>query len=134
LRVTKPDGYLELVECGVEVNPIGPLTKQFLAWGLDASLMRGLDARIIPFLDRRLVEAGARNIQTRTVDIPIGNWSGRIGNMMKKDLMGAFTGLKALYIGRGATEENFNVLLNQLPDEWEYYRSCLRFFIFYAQK
>src|SRR5258708_22226105 len=41
LRVTRPGGWLELPEIGVEVNPLGPLTRQFFEWGIEASKPRG---------------------------------------------------------------------------------------------
>ena len=33
LRVTRPGGWLELPEVGVEVSPLGPLTRHFFEWG-----------------------------------------------------------------------------------------------------
>jgi ubiquinone/menaquinone biosynthesis C-methylase UbiE len=134
LRVTTSGGWIELAECGVEVHPLGPLTKQFFAWGLDASAARGLDARVVPYLDKHLSDAGTRNVRSKALDIPIGEWGGRIGTMMKQDLLAVLTSLKALYLERGATEDAFAELLKQLPREWEYYHSKIRFFVFYGQK
>jgi ubiquinone/menaquinone biosynthesis C-methylase UbiE len=133
-RVTRPGGWIELVECGVEGQNLGPLTQQFFAWGLEAGQARGLDARIVPTLGQLLLATGARNLGTKAIEIPLGEWGGRIGKMMKQDLLSALAGLKALYTQRGATGEDFETLLQELPGEWEHFQSTLRFFIFYGQK
>jgi len=129
LRVTRPGGWLELSEVGVEVNPLGPLTRQFFEWGIEASKPRGLCPREIPRIEHYLSEAGAINVGSRYHDIPMGSWGGHIGTMMETNLMSAFGGLKALYLTRGSAEE-FDRLLLQLPDEWRSLRSYIRFFAF----
>jgi ubiquinone/menaquinone biosynthesis C-methylase UbiE len=134
LRVTCPGGWLELPEVGVEVHPLGPLTRQFFDWGIDASLSRGLYPREIPHLERYLAEAGGRNVGMRSIDVPMGAWGGRIGIMMERNLISALGGLKALYTGQGASAAEFDDLLNQLPGEWRTLRSSLRFFVFWCQK
>lgn len=134
LRVARPGGWLELPEVGVEVQQIGPLTRQFFAWGISASEARGLDPRQIPHVCHYLTEAGGRNAGVWFVDVPMGAWAGRIGVMMQKNLSDALAGLQALYCERGATAEDFNALLKQLPEEWSACRSRMRFFIFYCQK
>ena len=134
LRVTRPGGWIELAECGVEGENLGPLTQQFFAWGLEAGQARGLDPRQIPSLDRYLREAGGRNVGLWWVDVPMYTQSNRIGHLMQMNLTNAFGGLKGLYIARGEREEEFDTLLRKLPFEWETYRSSLRFFVFFGQK
>jgi ubiquinone/menaquinone biosynthesis C-methylase UbiE len=133
LRVTRPGGWLELAEVGVEVNPPGPLTRHFFEWGIEASKPRGLCPREIPRIDHYLSEAGAINVGSRYHDVPMGSWGGHIGTMMETNLLSAFQGLKALYTERGSAEE-FDRLLMQLPDEWRSLRSYIRFFVFWCQK
>jgi ubiquinone/menaquinone biosynthesis C-methylase UbiE len=134
LRVTSPGGWLELAEVGVEVNPLGPLTRQFFEWGIAASRPRGLYAREISNLGRYLAEAGGANVKSRSYDVPMGSWGGRIGTMMQTNLMSAFDGLKALYTEDGASEDDFKHLLDQLPDEWRALKSHMRFFVFWCRK
>ncbi|HEU5382624.1 MAG TPA: methyltransferase domain-containing protein [Ktedonobacteraceae bacterium] len=133
-RVTRPEGWLELVEAGMGTLRPGPLTTQLLQWGLQASLPHGLDARIIPHLDHLLHEAGFRVVYKHTLDIPIGSWGGRLGTMMQEDLLAAFGALEALYTHRAGTTEAFVDLIEQLPQEWERFQTSYRFFIFYGQK
>ncbi len=134
LRVTRPGGWLEFPEVGVEVNPLGPLTRQFFEWGIAASRPRGLYAREIPNIGRYLAEAGMVNVGSRYYDVPMGSWGGRIGTMMQTNLISALSGLKALYTEDGASEADFDQLLGQLPGEWRALRSHMRFFVFWCQK
>src|SRR5258707_7815460 len=133
LRVTRPGGWLEFAEVGIEVNPLGPLTRQFFEWGIEASRPRGLCPQEIPQIERYLIEAGGRSVGSRYHDIPMGHWGGRMGTMMETNLLSAFQGLKALYTERGSAEE-FDRLLLQLPDEWKSLQSHIRFFVFWCQK
>ncbi len=132
LRVTRPGGWLELAEVGVEVNPLGPVTSQFFEWGISASESRGLDPRQVPFIGRYV--PGNNRILAKHYDVPMGQWAERIGLMMQMNLMNAFGGLKALYCERGATEDEFNDLLNRLPEEWSSWRPHIRFFVWCIQK
>jgi ubiquinone/menaquinone biosynthesis C-methylase UbiE len=132
-RVTRHNGWIELVECGVEVVRLGPLTRQFFSWGIEASASRGLDARVIPQLGDYLREAGLRDVRARAVDIPIGEWGGRVGVMMKENLLSAFSSLKTLYTQRGS-EDDFASLMQELPAEWEHHQSLYRFYVFYGKK
>lgn len=133
VRVTRPGGWIELIECGIDaINP-GPLTNQLFTWGLEASLPRGIDARVIPHLDKHLSENGLYHVQKGHVDIPIGPWGGRLGVMMQEDLISGLSGLEALYSQTGTTEE-FHTLIGLLPTEWESKHTSYRFYYFYGQK
>ena len=134
LRVTRPGGWLELAEVGVEVMNMGPRTREFLAWGIEAGTSRGLDARAIPGIEQYLQRAGAINTGLRWYDVPLGVWGGRVGKLMQTNMTLALGGLKALYLERGASEDDFTSLLNQLPAEWQRCQSCIRFFVFWGQK
>lgn len=134
LRVTRPGGWLELAEVGVEVVNMGPLTQEFLSWGIEAGKSRGLDAREIPRIERYLQRAGATNTGLRWYDVPLGAWGGRVGKLQQANMRLALGGLKALYLEKGASENDFTELLDQLPAEWQHYRSSMRFFVFWGQK
>ncbi len=133
VRVTRPFGWIELVESGGEtVNP-GPHTEAFFQWGLEASLPHGIDPRVVPHLGKHLREQKLSPICTGQVDIPIGPWAGRLGTMMQEDLLSSFSALEALFTQTGPANK-FHELLRQLPAEWESYHTFYRFFYFYGQK
>jgi ubiquinone/menaquinone biosynthesis C-methylase UbiE len=135
MRVTCSGGWVEIVECGIEGQNVGVLTKQFLSWGAAASAAIGLDARIVPQLGEYLRIAGLRNVQVCAHDIPLGAWGGRIGTMLETDMLSAFSALKALYTQASyGTEAQFDALLKELPAEWNYLRTSYRFYAFYGQK
>ena len=53
--------------------------------------------------------------------------------MLQMNLNNTLVCLKTLYTECGATEEDFNGLLLQLPGGWAVLRSCVRFFLFFCQ-
>ncbi len=132
-RVTRPRGWVELVECGIDTFHSGPTTEQFFQWGLEASLTRGLDARVIPTLGQRMLEARFLQVTEKIIGIPVGRWGGRLGKMMEEDLLSGFRGLEALYTQTG-TSDDFHALLRKLPAEWELCKTCYLFHVFFGQK
>ena len=132
-RVTRPGGWVELLECGADALEPGPTTAQFFQWGLEASFPRGLDARVIPMLGQYMREAGFFQLEEHTIDIPLGRWGGRLGKMMEEDLLSGFRGLEALYTQTGSVSD-FHALLRKLPPEWERCRTRYQFHIFAGQK
>lgn len=132
-RVTRPGGWVELLECGIDVINPGPATIKFFQWGLNAGLPRGLDARVIPMLGQRMREAGFYQVTEKTVEIPVGRWGGRPGVMMEEDLLSGFRGLEALYTQAGAADD-FYALFNKLSAEWEMCQTTYQFHVFYGQK
>jgi ubiquinone/menaquinone biosynthesis C-methylase UbiE len=129
MRVTKPGGYLELVEAGIEGINLGPQTQAFFQTLSDMSLKRGLDARVIPHLGAYLIEAGLGNVQSNVVPIPIGKWGGRLGELMEKNLLTVLDGLKPHY-----PVEQFDARIRALPSEWKRYHTHYSYLFFWGQK
>jgi|ERR1019366_8596813 ubiquinone/menaquinone biosynthesis C-methylase UbiE len=86
-RVTHPEGWLELVEMGNTFHQTGPATKQFLAWWVNICTSQGIDASKMSQLDSLLTQSGFLHVQTKTITIPVGNWGGRIGNLLAQNLL-----------------------------------------------
>ena len=132
-RVTRPGGYIELVECTFEGVNLGPLTQQFFAWGNRVFQSRGIDPLIIPDLGKLLREAGVQDVQERKLDLPLGAWGGRIGGLLQENQSSVFQSMRPAFTHKGG-ESEFDTLLAQLPQEWEQYRSLFRFYIFFGRK
>lgn len=92
VRVTRPGGWIELVEAGPEEHG-GPDMDQLLAWGTEMLRRRGIDADYGRRIGGLLKQVGLRQAQRRDLAIPLGAWGERVGVMMEADF---FSGIRAL--------------------------------------
>ena len=138
VRVTRYGRWIELVEASNSyVNP-GPLTTRFLSWWTAVSHIRGFDASLIRHLGDGLKHEGLRNIQTRTIELPVGSWMRgrqREGLLLQQNMLVGLSGLKdllcsTLSLAPGA----FDQVLAGLPQEWADYRTRYHMFIAYGQR
>ena len=76
VRVTRPGGWIELVEVGFEVEPAGPATKRMVEMMQRLGRSLGLDTTgiVLRSLSEYLHRAGVTDIQQRSVTLPIGEW------------------------------------------------------------
>ncbi len=86
-RVTRPGGWVELVESDLIIHRPGPVMQQLTAWGFDVARMRGIDPRVCANIGNFLAGAQLTNIQMYRIDLPVGNWGGRLGNMTASDMV-----------------------------------------------
>jgi SAM-dependent methyltransferase len=93
VRVTRPGGWVELVEVAWKVAEAGPATERLLALTRAMSASRGLDASgaVFDSVDGYLREAGLVNVERREISCPIGRWGGQMGSLGATDLRAAFT-------------------------------------------
>ncbi len=136
VRVTRPGGWVELVEGGFSQD-VGPVSDRFNHWMDALSRKRGIDisqgARVGEFLS----EAGLVGVQTRTVALPIGSWGGRAGQMMESDILAVGAAMRGVIIASGlATEEGFDATTAGSRAELasDQYRSTFPFYVAYGQK
>ncbi len=88
VRVTRPGGWVELVEISVRPGRIGPATDRLFGLVLDQLAgPLGLDTEGVVFrsLDRYLREAGLERVARRRHSLPVGGWGGRVGSLMATD-------------------------------------------------
>ena len=102
VRVTRPGGWVELVESGSDIEPSGPATTRLfeLAAQLAASYELDRSGSVSSVLDDHLRAAGAEAVEKRSVPIPIGDWGGRVGSLMASELRSTFMGLCATFESR----------------------------------
>jgi len=95
VRVTRPGGWVELVESGNDIEPRGPATKRLfeLAAQLAASYELDWTGSVCGVLDDYLRDAGADVVEKRSVPLPIGGWGGRAGSLMLSDFRTTFGAL-----------------------------------------
>jgi SAM-dependent methyltransferase len=137
LRVTRPGGWVELVEGGDGIEPRGPATKRLfeLAAQLAAAYELDWTGSVSNVLDDYLREAGADAVEMRLVPLPIGEWGGRVGSLMASDFRSTFTGLCPTFESRfGLPAALCQELLRAMHAECEGFKSRYTFSLAIGQK
>jgi SAM-dependent methyltransferase len=93
VRVTRPGGWVELIEGPCSAERTGPATDRMYGLIRDLAASRGLDGRgvVVDSLDRYLQQAGLENVERRSDALPIGPWAGEVGSLMLTDFRAWFT-------------------------------------------
>ncbi|WP_069802818.1 class I SAM-dependent methyltransferase [Thermogemmatispora onikobensis] len=139
-RVTTPGGWIELLEVGTALQdylPSGPATQEFYQLGSQLAALRGIDTdgTVMRSLARYLEEAGLVNIHYQALDVPLGEWGGRIGSLMALDAREAWKAINAPIAARfGRSEQEILQLIEQAYQEWTQFRTQLHFAVAYGQK
>jgi hypothetical protein len=109
------------------IEPAGPATKRLFELGRRVGQSLGLvDMTGVVFssLDERLQRAGKVNLQKRSVDVPIGEWGGRLGSLMATDCRAMFTRLTNVFkIELRLSTAECNELLQAMTYECEEHNS-----------
>src|SRR5215472_4985746 len=95
VRVTRPDGWVELVEVGPWLEPAGPATSRLFELSYRLGRLLGLDMRgeVFRTMDDHLRRAGLVDVERREVSVPAGEWGGAVGSMMAANVRALFTRL-----------------------------------------
>ncbi|HZV50740.1 MAG TPA: class I SAM-dependent methyltransferase, partial [Candidatus Dormibacteraeota bacterium] len=125
-RVTRPGGWVELVEPRVSPEYLGPAGRRQFGLLLELAGSRGLDTADVVFgsLDGYLRRAGLEAVERREVELPIGEWGGRVGSFMLSDIRAVCTRLCEVLESRGAiSAEEAADLIRRSTREFEEYRT-----------
>ncbi|WP_376796303.1 class I SAM-dependent methyltransferase [Thermogemmatispora sp.] len=139
-RVTAPGGWIELVEGSPSSSsfvPAGPATQQLCGLIGQLASLRGLDSEgvVMRSLERYLVEAGLINIQRCPIEIPVGEWGGRLGSLMALDVREGVKAVSAPVAARfGMSESEVLNLLDRASQEWNELRTSYSLAVAYGQK
>ena len=130
-RVTHAGGWVELVEMGTTFHDAGPATRQFLEWWATISATRYIDASQVASIGNLLQHSGFSHVQAKTVRTPVGNWGGRLGNLLAQDMLAGWPTLRPLaHTLLGVAPDRFDNTINQLDDEWN--RLHTRYEVYFA--
>lgn len=133
LRVTRPGGWVELVEG--DLLPGGPGITTLNNLGEQMSLKRGMSFTNASRIDSYLEQAGARNVQRRMVNLPVGQKAGRLGAMAEADYQAIYASVRAFLIAQGLiSEEQYAQSLAQAQAELASGQLSWPFYIAYGQK
>jgi SAM-dependent methyltransferase len=126
VRVTRPDGLVELVEVVPGVHPAGPASERLFELTKEVGRSFGLnmDADFIRSLGDHLRGAGLTRVEQRSVDLPVGEWGGRVGSLTATNVRSLLTRLAGVFESDlGVSASEFGDLLRRMQDEWDEYRS-----------
>lgn len=135
-RVTRPGGWVELVESdGDGFKPAGPATEKITRGVIQIAARMGIDTRITATLATLMKDAGLVNVQSRILRMPVGEWGGRLGSLMKTDMAAIEMSFKDGFLKLlNYTPQEFDALLDEVKQEWETYHSSYIFYFYVGQK
>ena len=133
-RVTRPGGWVELVETGPQQRG-GPAMDQLVDWITQASVKRGINPLLGPRVNQFLPMAGLTNAVARAITLPVGAYGGRIGRLAETDVFGVVSGVKGLVTSMGITSpEAYDNAMQRARADLGSYQCVLPFYLAYAQR
>ncbi len=135
LRVTRPGGCVELIEAESRLPNAGPGLQTSMRWASALAGRRGIDPASASQVGVFLQQAGAQQVVTRAVALPVGEPGGRLGVMAKTDLLAGMTGLRGVVVSMGLiSESDFEANTRQIEAELSSGKISWPFYIAYGQK
>ncbi|GLV55947.1 hypothetical protein KDH_27910 [Dictyobacter sp. S3.2.2.5] len=135
IRVTRPGGWIEILEIGVTIKQAGPETTRLLAWMGACSKERGFDMAVVPQLGQMLIEAGIQDVEIHHIPAPLGTWGGHVGAMLKANVLSAFGALKGIYCTQAQmSPAHFDAWVKDVSEEWETLRASYVFHAAYGRR
>jgi SAM-dependent methyltransferase len=137
VRVTRPGGWVELVEPNVRVQGGGPATDRLLDLAMGMAAVLALDTTGVVFeaLDGYARDAGLERVTRRQLDVPIGHWGGDVGALMATDIRAASTRVCEVLQARSRlTAEEGRELIERAQLEWEQRRTSWTFAVVFGRK
>jgi SAM-dependent methyltransferase len=136
-RVTRPGGWVELVEGPWGGGRAGPAAQRLRDAALPLLASLGLDTNDVVHrsLDGYLRAAGLTNVVRQDVEVPIGRWGGAVGSLMVTNLRAGTTRICEVLQARGelSAEEAWE-LVQAAQVDWEDGRMAYPVAIAFGQK
>ena len=131
VRVTRVQGWVELLEGSMIVQNGGPATARLCDWLRAMAQAQGIDLDLMTHLGELLRAAGCQTVEAQDIPVPLGAWAGRAGEMLKVDALRAFQALQP----RSALQPDaFDAMLNAVAKEWEQRRVSVIFHAAYGRR
>lgn len=135
VRVTRPGGWVEWLEGGIETLNAGPACQRLNQFANAAAARRGIDPSYVFQIGEFLRNAGLANVQMRDVILPAGARAGRVGQMSVTDYLAVISGMKGPLVAMGVTTpQEFDYVMSQARVELEQGQSYWRFPLAYGQR
>ncbi|CAI2171930.1 1238_t:CDS:2, partial [Funneliformis geosporum] len=119
IRVVKPGGYIEMFEMELIYENSSPEFKcieDLIELGFESTgIVPHLQRSIPPILESI---PNLKDIRSEKISIPVGNWGGKIGEMMAKFYIMTFNTFKLLFTTvLGITDEEYNIICDRSSKE-----------------
>jgi SAM-dependent methyltransferase len=135
VRVTRPGGWIELVEASDVFQPAGPATRRLLQWLAESSRARGFEAEILRRLGDLLQQAGCIDVTSLDIPVPLGRWAGTTGQLLRTDLWHAFEALtEPVCAHLQLPPAVFETVLHEAAEEWEQLQARFVFHAAYGRR
>jgi ubiquinone/menaquinone biosynthesis C-methylase UbiE len=135
VRVTRPGGWIELLEIGDIILNAGPATNKLLKWMTDISRGFGFEMNVLQQLGNFLEQAGCDAVESQDIPVPLGEWAGNVGQMLKTDVIHGWSALKDIYCPRSQTSPAaFDAMLADAQAEWERLHASYVFHAAYGRR
>ncbi len=135
VRVTKPGGWIELIEVGCTIWPQGPATQKWYSWLRELCESYNHDADMPAKLKGMAQEAGIRNVKEFIYDVPIGQWAGHLGITSLANMRGFYHAMRARNIRQlSIASSNVDQTWLDLIREWEQQQASIRYYVVCGQK
>ncbi len=135
VRVTREGGWIELLEIGDTIQNAGPATERLLTWMTGISKSLGFEMGILSHLGDLLQQAGCQMVESQDIPVPLGEWAGAVGQMLKTDVLHGYMALKDTYCPRSNTPpEVFDEMIQAAAAEWEQNHASYMFHSAYGRR
>jgi SAM-dependent methyltransferase len=117
-RVTRPGGWIELVDTTVTARVPG--AQHWTAWAQALAKMRGIDLTAGAQVGAFLRQAGVSAVQEIALEVPIGPWGGRIGQLLMVDGLAGARAMEApvVQLAHLATKAEFDAALADMEGDF----------------
>lgn len=134
VRVTRPGGWVEVVEAGVSQGG-GPGLQTVDSWVASVLARRNLDIHLGAQLETFLREAGLRDVVVRNVHLPLGAYGGRVGQLVETDYFAAVQAMRAPVVTLGiATEADYENTVKAAREEVSQGRCVFPVYVVYGKR
>jgi SAM-dependent methyltransferase len=135
VRVTRVGGWVEMVEIDNQIQNAGPATARLMARLEQVSRDLGFDGEPVRHLGDMLTSEGLQAVEMQAIPIPVGEWGGRVGSLMKQDLLKVIEAVKNVYCQRGRiAPDEFDRMVRSMAAEWEQYHASCTFFAAFGKR
>ncbi|KAJ3125024.1 hypothetical protein HK100_011024 [Physocladia obscura] len=136
IRVTKPGGYVELIETDIILGNMGPIMEKYTKLCHEAMTIRagvdGYAATNLPFYVKVQGKAAAHR-GVRSVRIPL-NWNGPIGKMAADGMVETLMAMMDwLHLVLSISRKEYQELVDQCVQEWGPHKTFVTYQVVYFQ-